>query len=342
MKENSNVLIICKNYYPSIGGVEKHIYEIQKILAKKGYTFRIICENRAGFISKTESSVIRLKPINIKYFGLLVRWIQMFTFMKAFLDADIVHIHDVFIWVLPMRLILFRKKFYITHHGWEGKLPISKNSIFQKKLACYLCNNYVLVGKYIASIYGLESKNVIYGAAKPNRHPVRVRSRLSVLYLGRLDHSTGVSVLLDSLKQKRFKVVFCGNGELNSACKKFGAVTGFVRNPGRYLSKNKICIACGYLSTIEALQQGCFTIVLINSKVRKQAFNMSPMKSWIKLVRTPRQLSQRIEEFENNRNHYSERALQAKKWADHQTWNKLADFYEKLWSAPNGVTIQMR
>lgn len=145
------ILFLTRKSWPDIGGVEKHIYEVTKILRKKGHVVKIVVEKD-------------IKPPHIKFIGLICIWIWLFKNRKLVTNSDIVHIHDVFIWYLPFALVLSKKKVFTTFHGWEGKYPIPLINIIQKKIASRFSSRTVSVGAYIEKYYGIKADNIIYGA----------------------------------------------------------------------------------------------------------------------------------------------------------------------------------
>lgn len=145
------ILFITHFYLPHIGGVEKHINEVAKRLERKGHIVKIISE-------------ADIKYPHIKVFGLIYIWIWFFKNSKLIQDADVVHIHDVFIWYLPFRFICPRKEVFTTLHGWEGIWPIPLKYILYKKVASKLSFGVIAVGKYIEKYYEIEADKITYGA----------------------------------------------------------------------------------------------------------------------------------------------------------------------------------
>ncbi len=121
------ILMLSRFYFPHVGGVEKHIHEISKRLTKKGHKIE----------------VIRVNYPKIKFIGLFVIWFQFIKQIRLIRKSDIVHIHDVFIWYLPFRLLFPRKKVFITHHGGQAVFPIPIKEIFIKRLASKLSNGTI-------------------------------------------------------------------------------------------------------------------------------------------------------------------------------------------------------
>jgi glycosyltransferase involved in cell wall biosynthesis len=254
-----NILFIAKHRWPHVGGVEVHMRELGEELKKKNYEITTISEEN-------------IKYPHIKIIGLLYIWFWFLKKLKLILWADMIHIHDVFIWFLPFRFLFFWKKVYITFHGWEGKFPIPPWFIFNKRLANYLSNGSIAVGRYIEKWYGITATYITYGG-------VDLRSRIkdlrktnnTLIWLGRLEKDTGLLEFLSwsSRLDHGYKIVFVGDGSLRKECEKYGKVVGNVKNPEKYLITSEYCVPSGYLSYLEAKNYGCKIITFANNQLKK-------------------------------------------------------------------------
>ena len=147
-----NILFLTHHKHPRVGGVERHL----KFLISN------LKSTNTDIVIKTISEE-DIKPPHIKIFGLLYIWYWLFKNRELITRSDLVHIHDVFIWYLPFRFLYPIKKVYITFHGWEGVYPIPLWNILNKKVANYLSNGSIAVGKYIEKYYGVKADNIVYG-----------------------------------------------------------------------------------------------------------------------------------------------------------------------------------
>ena len=237
------ILFLAHHKAPRIGGVEKHLNKITTELRSMKYEVTTISEED-------------IKPPKIKYFGLLYVWYWLFKNRKLITDSDIVHIHDVFVWYLPFRFLFPRKKVYITFHGWEGKWPIQKWAILNKRLANYLCNGSIAVGKYIEKYYGIKSDYVIYGGVSKTQKIKNSKTPNTVVWLGRQDEDTGINEFQQKLKESK-------NQKL-----KVSYVTN-VKNPEKYLKTAEYCVPSGYLSYLEAKSYGCKIMTFANNPLKE-------------------------------------------------------------------------
>jgi glycosyltransferase involved in cell wall biosynthesis len=286
------ILFITRLFYPHIGGVEKHVYEVSKKLKIKGNIVKIISEQD-------------VKQPHIKLFGLIYIWLWLFNNRILIKNADVIHCHDVFIWYLPFRFLYPKKPLFTTFHGWEEKFPIPRLNIIQKRLAAKLSNSTIAVGRYIKKYYGFTANKITHGAAEQTRVTLNKKTK-SIVYVGRLEENTGILEFLECLNDNNgYKVDFCGDGSLRKECEKYGTVHGFT-NPNPYLKKAEYCVPGGYLAALEGLSYGCKLKLFWNNKIKEDYWKMSPF--------------------------YELKGEKLKKWAKKQTWNKLADEYLDLYN----------
>jgi glycosyltransferase involved in cell wall biosynthesis len=331
------ILFITRLFYPHIGGVEKHVLEVGKRLKVKGKSVTILTEKYGKSLKDEEIvdgvKVIRFPHPQIKFLGLFFIWIWLFKNRKIILEADIIHVHDVFIWYLPFKFLYPKKSVFTTIHGLEWDRPFSKISIWQKRLAAKLSTGTVGVGKFLEEYLPTKLDLITYGASTTILYSIVVKkSNNSIVYVGRLEENTGLLQFIEWLKKNRNiralsnrgagmrsvvsqstrkhglaksefgKIDFCGDGALRKECEKYGAVHGFC-DPTPYYKKAEYCVPGGYLAGLEALSYGCKLKLFWNNRVKEDYWKMSPF------IRKD-----------------------VGSWAKSQTWDKLADEYLDLYN----------
>jgi len=280
-------LIITQSYLPNLGGVEKHIACTLPYLKEAGFEIKII--------SKDE--ITNNKKL-IKFFGLLQIWWALAKKIKLIKEAEIIFIHDVFIYYLPFKLIFPKKKVITTFHGWEKIYPIPVKNIFYKKLAQRFSNQTISVGSYINKYYQLSEQNnhVIYGAVDLPKKEIDLakKEKNSFLFVGRLEKDTGLSIFLEFLdillaKNIIFSVKFCGDGPMRKLCQKYGKVLGFV-DVQKYLTNSTVCFASGYLSILEAMAYKNIVLSAYQNALKKDYLLDSPFAKHIVYANSGAQL----------------------------------------------------
>jgi len=329
MKQKS-VLMISKRYSPHIGGVEKHMDKVMRILRRKGYKFTVLTEKYKSNLQNNEIknsvTVVRFSYPKIKVLGVLYIWFWLIRNLKLVRKSEIVHIHDVFVWYLPIKFILPNKKVYLTNHGWEGVYPIPLKNIFLKRISTFLSSGSISVGFFVDKYYGIKSDYITYGATKmPSEFK---RKKKKIVFIGRLDSDTGINVLLGAVKYfKGYKIEFCGDGPLRDKCAKYGKVHGFVRVE-RHLSEASICFCSGYLTLLEAMSNRCIPVAAFENSLKKSYYTDTPFANWIVAGDDPKKLYDDSQKLLRN----SESRNFAFKWVKNQKWETLAEAYMNIWN----------
>ncbi len=328
------LLFLTKFYSPHLGGVEKHVSQVSNLLTKSGNAkVTVLTEKYDNRLSSDEVSagirIARFKYPHIRIIGLFLIWFELLKKIKLVYESDVIHVHDVFIWILPLRVIFFWKKMYITFHGWEGRYPIPLSSLLQKKLAYFLTDGNICIGKYLEQLYGIKSTVVTYGSTEINLSLRKLRKNPKIIYIGRLESDTGLPLLIGALRSTGYKATFYGDGPLRADCTSVGVVKGFVKDVSYALENCDICFAGGYLSTIDSMAASRLTAVITHNFVRKIAFEHEAFSKLITICHSERQII-------NFLKHYSTESFKIKlahEWAISQTWEKTTKLYLNLWNA---------
>lgn len=164
-----NILFFSRLFYPHIGGVEKHVYEISKQLIKEGHMITVVTEQYTKDLPSEETyqqiKIYRI-PVKQNRFKKFIVWKWFFQHLPLLKRADIIHCHDVFFWYLPFTFFL-RKKVYTTFHGYETVFPPQQKAILIRKLSEKLSQGNICIGAFIEKWYGTKADIISYGGVHP-------------------------------------------------------------------------------------------------------------------------------------------------------------------------------
>jgi len=329
------VLFLTRLFYPHIGGVEKHVLEVAKVLIRKGYDVTIICERHDPSLPLKEIlygvTIIRIPVKNHKW----DIWKWLVNNISLLIDSDIIHCHDVFYWYLPFRFLLPFKKVYITFHGYEGTYPIQKKAILIRQVSSFLSNGNVHVGKFIEKWYRTKSKYTTYGGVVLQKQKVKKNKGFTILFLGRLDDDTSYLAyesVVDRIveKNKNIRFIICGDGKYKNKTKKNYLYKGFVRSPSIYINNADVVFASSYLSILEALAYGKHVFTLYDNPLKEDYLKMSPFKPYISLYSDQEKLLSELYEVLIGKKVYNRQKTQ--QIFSKFTWDKVANIYMKLWT----------
>jgi glycosyltransferase involved in cell wall biosynthesis len=335
------IVFVSRHFHPHLGGVEKHIEKITDLLIKQGHRIDVICEkvpHTQSYSKKGSIDIYRVDYQKKKLLGLVQIWLWFIKNRKLFKDADVVHIHDVVIWYLPLIFILRKVSIFATFHGWEGIYPIPKKLIYLRKLSAYLVGGNICVGKYIEKYYGISASKVIYGATDIIEHiTLSKQNSKRILYLGRLDPDTGLKTYLlafQLLKQKHpeIKFEFLGDGVMKKDCESLGVVHGFKDDILPYVEDCRFVCTSGYLSMLEALALKRLIFSVSENQIKFDILRMSPFEQLTIHSTDSYSLARKIEFYLNDPIYERKVVAKGYEWAKSQTWDKIVEVYLNLWN----------
>lgn len=336
------VLFITKYFFPHIGGVEKHVYEVSKELIKNGIKVSIITEKLNTRIddSKEDNNIkiLRISYPKIKFIGLFVIWLKMFSLIREIVNADVIHIHDVFIWFLPIKLFFPFKSIYITFHGYED-YPIKFKYRIIRYISEKLCQGNICVGKFINKWYGTRPNIITYGAVDTS---VYSRKRLSPKYkydsvfVGRLDKHTGIDIYLRAckslIKNFNFSLLVIGSGVKKIKSNSNIKYLGETNNVAKYLIKSKFAFVSRYLSILEAFACKNLVFAVFDNPIKEDYIRMTPFSKWLIICNNSKDLSNKVEFYIKNPLAADIIVNKAYNWVQKYSWKKLTKQYLRLWN----------
>lgn len=345
-----NIVFFTRFFYPHVGGVEKHVYKICQELKKK-HTIVVVTEQydlRLPLVDYVDDIVIyripQFKESKEKKYNI---WNYLFENRNIFRSADIVHIHDVFYWYFPFRLIYPSKPVYMTFHGYEGNsLPTVKAKI-SHKIAEILTNGNICIGDYLKKWYRTTPTLVSYGAIDRNTtlepSSISKKDRYKILYIGRLEEEAGIMEYLQmthKLIKKGYNIhlTVLGDGSLLRKAETYMKkhhlpvrFLGFVPEVEKYIPKYDIVFTSRFLGTMEALSFKKPVFCVYNNAIKRDCFTMAPFAKHIFLSDSAYTLVDSFEQMVQNRELTHTKIRNGYEWVRRETWKKMAHNYELLW-----------
>lgn len=352
------VLFVTRLFTPHIGGVEKHVAAILAQLQKDGYQITILTTQHDELLNEYELSkgieIYRIPYLTAQKKASLWKWI--WDRRKLFQAADIVHVHDVFWWIIPV-ISHVGKKLFITFHGWEGKFPPTRSAILQRKAAAKLSQGIMHVGEYIEKWYGVTPKVVVYGGvtATPVKHPpvkgvlkkviaaakqgtflATGRYVYEAMFVGRLSSDNDIKIVGDffSLLQEQktsAKVAFVGDGAFAAYCDAIGEVKGEVNNVMELMAEARYVCANSYLSIMEAQSLGKLVISFFSNPLKKDYLTLYPQARNMIIADSAQAAFDELQQLSQDPKRLKAMTQIASEWAKKQSWKDVAKEYEQLW-----------
>lgn len=333
------VLFFTNYFYPHIGGVEKHVFELSKELVQNGHSVSVITQRfdkkLPGFEKYNKIKVHRIEAGKLDWFQKIRIWRSLFEHLDLIRNAEVIHIHDVFFWYLPFRFLFFWKKVYVTFHGYES-YPVPFKNIVARRITEFLSDGNICIGDFMKEWYFSSPTFISYGGVSiPQISNTASSSNYSALFYGRLDDQTGIREYLRAVKlirkkvpKFRFKVI--GDGKYKSLIRDKD-FQGFKLHPEKELKRVRFAFLSRYLSILEALAARRLVFALFDNEIKEDYLRMSPFEEFVIVVGSPEELYERLLYFMKNPNKERQLVEKGYRFAKKNTWKKVADTYQALW-----------
>lgn len=340
-----NVVFITKDYLPRLGGVEIHVSKLTAELIKDNHQINIITIADNGINDGEDNSgnpkVFRLSPGTFPkrishYTGLIKR-------IKILFNADVIHFHDfsIMYYFLPFVYLLkiFKKKVYITFHGWEGVFPPPEYIIKRRAKCESLADGNICIGDFIQKWYGTKADVISYGGAE--KKDISGNTETNVVFAGRLNNDTGINQYLEAWKviQEKYPdrhLVICGDGplsqkiskDINNDVLKNVTLAGMVKDTGVFIKDAVIVFTSGYLSILDSFAYRKSVIAVYDNELKKDYLNMIPgSKEMLWAAGSKEEIINLFDKAIQD-NNKSEKAY---KYSLENNWGKVKNDYYRLW-----------
>jgi len=338
------ILFFSRLFYPHIGGVEKHVMELSKVLTKKGHTVTVITEAQEDtplIEQKNGIYIYRIFAGKDEWYKKFRIWVELWKLRRLIKEADVVHCHDVFFWYLPFRVLYLQKPVYTTFHGYES-YPVSPKAILIRKISEILCLGNICIGEFIKKWYGTRPTFILYGGvdtlkiASRSRENDR-RDKRSGVFIGRLNEQTGILTYIRGFylieqKYPDFQLIVVGDGKYRKYIKRRIRVLGWRKDPEKYLVKYRFACVSGYLSILEALATKRLVFAVYDNPLKKDYLEMTPFSDYIIIVKDEFELAEQILYFLNHPKEEKQLVNAGYTWVKRQTWEMVANRYLTLWT----------
>jgi hypothetical protein len=331
----TNVIFFTRLYFPHKGGVEKHVAKLidtfpnpcQLTIVTEQYDKKLKIRDKYDGVT-----IIRIpyRLLNSK----LKLWKYIYCLRYEIQRSDIIHIHDVFWWYIP--LLIFRKRYYITFHGYRGNVSPKLNEIIQRFIADRLAIASICVGSFMKRWYFAKPKIISYGAGDitpHNRKPI-----YSFGYFGRFEVDTGLFTYLKTLSylEGKYTAHFFGEGSLaikrriKTLRKNINTLHfGWIDDISIKIADYRYIFASQYLSILEAMQAKRLVLAVYNNEIKKDYLMCHPMAKNMIIAGSAKELADKFNSLTEAQEHIMIEKAYA--WAKDQTWEKLANQYLDLW-----------
>jgi len=338
-----NILFFSRLFYPHIGGVEKHVAEVSRILIEKGHKITVVTEKHSEDLKLEENidgiKVFRIPNLNEGKLRKFQIWKWLWTNRALIEKADIVHCHDVFFWYLPFRFIYPTKKVFTTFHGYES-YPLKSRYLLMHKISEILSNGNICIGDFIKKWYKTNPTFISYGGVEIPNLKSQIQNKVkpeSAIFIGRLDEQTGILIYGKAVKiikkiNPDFDFLIIGDGKLKPEIDKNIKILKAVNNASEYFRNFNFAFVSRYLSILEAMAAKRLVFAAYDNLIKEDYLRMSPFADYIIIFNSPSELVSKISYYLDNPRAQERMVDAAYAWVKKHTWKEMANTCLKLWA----------
>lgn len=336
------ILFLSRLFYPHIGGVEKHILEISRLLIKKGDKVTVVAERNSPRLKLNETvdgiEIFRIPTLKDDKLKKFIIWNWMWNNRRLIKNADVIHCHDVFFWYLPFRFLYFSKPIFTTFHGYEN-YPLKSKFILMHKIAEMLSSGNICVGDFMKKWYKTKPDFISYGGVSEIKNQKsKIKNKNSALFIGRLDEQTGILTYVEAVKAIRKKIpnfdfLVIGDGKLKDKIDKEVKVYKPVDKASKYFKNYNFAFVSRYLSILEAMAARRLVFAVYDNPLKEDYLRMAPFSKFTIISGSLSELVSKISFYLDNTGKKEKIIESAYNWVKKNTWEEMTNTYLKLWKS---------
>ncbi len=204
------ILHVSNHFYPCVGGIEKHIYDLCKNLIKLGHQSDVICLDRCAYSRKKLSSfeeyekikIYRIPFLDLKFYNIAP------SILKFIKNYDIIHVHGLgfFSDFLAATKPLHKKSLMLSTHGgiFHTKTAFYLKFFYFHILERFLLGNFnkiIAISKQDKRLFSRIIKKITFvpdGIDYDKYSKIKRKPKKDVLiYVGRISKNKRIDRLID-------------------------------------------------------------------------------------------------------------------------------------------------
>lgn len=338
-----NIVMIARLFWPHGGGVETHVYKLSQKLIADGHSVTVVTEQFGEKLPLEETydgiTIARLPFSFLR--DKLATWQWMWQQRRLFLEAEVVHVHDVFWWYLPLRLFFWKQPVHTTFHGYEGVEPPKWKAVVHRKVVEWLSRKTICVGDFMRKWYTAKPDAVTYGAADWLElvNPEKEGKPKTAVYFGRLAADAGVMSYVRAMERlgSEWKLDVYGDGPQRHEIEHYMRahtvnvqISPWNDQMSIIIGNYRYAFVSRYLAMIEAMQAKRLVVAVYNNEIKRDYLFCHPMRKNMIIAGKPQELVEKLNELTERDE--QQMVHNAYVWAKEQTWDTMKETYVSLWN----------
>jgi glycosyltransferase involved in cell wall biosynthesis len=327
------VIVFAPSYYPSRGGVEKHLFETNHHLKNTHHITVLV--RYAASLPKHQVidgiEVVRL-PENIRFWRLAL-W--RLAHSRLFRNISVIHSHDFFPWAF--KRLFPHTRWIHTFHGYEG-YPLQPEAIASRQRVRATVDYCYGVGQFIEQWYHTPCDELMYGATSLRPTVPAIKPHWDIIFYGRLEPDTGFRAYLEGFNilqqqlpetsmlalgggsQQDWAAAYINEHKLNVTLKPA------VADVQPYVEQARVAFVSGYLALAESAALAKPVVAVYETPLKHDYLACHPRAKDFWIVASPAEIATAAQAALKLKPS-SKRLKEAQTWALEQSWQRIADSY---------------
>lgn len=345
------ILMLAWLFWPHVGGVEKHVEQVGRILVERGHEVRVVTvrhdpdlplRDERGGIEIYRYPKQRAERWERKG---VARWLMAERHLVRW--ADVVHCHDFYAfnyWYFPLLFRYPRKPVYLTFHGFEESFPLWRKDVLMRRLDTYLTRGNISIGEFIPVWYRTRYTYISYGGVDLPHETPPLPEEDRALFVGRLATDTGLPLYIDALIRLRteyglrLRLDICGDGPLRGPIAEARdrhdldiVFHGFVTDPERHLARTKFAFTSSYLAILEAMAYRRPVFGVYQNPLKRDYLLLMPgARRMMFISSSGQELAGHVAACCRGETALAQMTERAHQFAEDHSWERMADIYLDL------------
>lgn len=350
------ITFFVHRYWPSVGGVEKYVHELAKVLLALGHEVSVV----AGATQERLPDHSVFEGVEVHRFPALRSPLRCRLWLwrnyRLFTQADVVHVSNThmleYLWRM-MGPALDRNKVFLTRHGMSYRYPVPESEKQRAQASLRRCAGVVHDGAFIEKWLGVKPDVCPPQGLFPRAvdlPQVPAPTPTTAVFIGRLEPDSGIRIYMDGVRMlnrpgtRAFTLHVYGDGPmgptLRDEVQREGLPVifhGRVADAQRHLVDGCFAFLDGRMAIQEAFARRRLVIAAYASPLKQDYVSGEYFSPYLVPVGSGAELAERVSFYASHPNDLRDLVERAYTLACTLSWENTAGEYLGLWRSRLGL-----
>jgi|GEM_PF-1368779 len=348
--EPLNILFFVHRFYPSIGGVEKYIYELSRSLLASGHEVTVVAGDHTGSLPPSESCeriAIRRFPATRSPLRCRLHLLRM---RSLFRHADVISVSNTHMLEYYWRMLgpfVDMRKLFLIRHGMSCVYPVPVSDAVRAKRSLGLVRGVVHDGHFIEKWLKVRANLCPDQGLSPEAdtlEPVAEPPPTFASFVGRLEPDSGIRLYIEAVRiltreyGRSFHLDVYGDGSLLPTLRAVVArdalpvrFHGRTPNAQEFLSRSCFAFVDGRMAIQEAMARRRVVVAAYVDPLKRDYVSGEAFSPYLFSACDARTLAETVRRLIDRPEERSAAVQRAFEHARTLQWSRTADEIVGLW-----------